>query len=64
MENKFKYSNDNKRYHTLTYYYKEKFNTILSDKVFLENVIKDGAKKADYIANKTLRKVKKKVGFI
>lgn len=27
MENKFKYSNDNKRYHTLTYYYKEKFNT-------------------------------------
>lgn len=26
MENKFKYSNDNKRYHTLTYYYKEKFN--------------------------------------
>ena len=42
----------------------EKFNTILSDKAFLENVIKDGAKKADYIANKTLRKVKKKVGFI
>ena len=27
MENKFKYTNDNKRYHTLTYYYKEKFNT-------------------------------------
>ena len=26
MENKFKYSNDNKRYHTLTYYYKKKFN--------------------------------------
>ena len=26
MENNFKYSNDNKRYHTLTYYYKEKFN--------------------------------------
>ena len=26
MENKFKYSNDNKRYHTLTYYYKENFN--------------------------------------
>lgn len=26
MENNFKYSNDNKRYHTLTYYYKKKFN--------------------------------------
>lgn len=26
MENKFKYSSDNKRYHTLTYYYKQKFN--------------------------------------
>ena len=41
-----------------------KFNEILSDKVFLENVIKDGAKKVEYIANKSLRKVKKKVGFI
>ena len=27
MENKFKYTSDNKRYHTLTYYYKEKFNS-------------------------------------
>lgn len=26
MENKFKYSDNNKRYHTLTYYYKKKFN--------------------------------------
>ena len=26
MENKFKYTSDNKRYHTLTYYYKEKFD--------------------------------------
>lgn len=26
MENKFNYSNDNKRYHTLTYYYQNKFN--------------------------------------
>lgn len=26
MENRFKYTSDNKRYHTLTYYYKEKFN--------------------------------------
>lgn len=27
MENKFKYTSDNKRYHTLTYYYKKKFNS-------------------------------------
>lgn len=27
MENKFIYSDDNKRYHTLTYYYKKKFNS-------------------------------------
>ena len=27
MENKFKYTSDNKRYHTLTYYYKEEFNS-------------------------------------
>ena len=27
MENKFKYSNTNKRYHTLDYYYKKKFNS-------------------------------------
>lgn len=26
MKNEFKYSDDNKRYHTLTYYYKKKFN--------------------------------------
>ena len=26
MKNEFKYSNTNKRYHTLDYYYKEKFN--------------------------------------
>ena len=27
MENKFKYSNSNKRYHTLDYFYKNKFNS-------------------------------------
>ena len=27
MENKFKYSNDNKRYHTLDYFYKNKFKS-------------------------------------
>lgn len=42
----------------------ERFNEIMGDKSFIEKVIKDGAEKAQYIANKTIRKVKKKVGFI
>ena len=42
----------------------QRFNEILSDKQLLENIIKEGAEKASYLSNKTLRKVKKKVGFI
>jgi tryptophanyl-tRNA synthetase len=37
---------------------------ILKDKAYLESVYKAGAEKAEYIANKTLRKVYKKVGFV
>ena len=37
---------------------------ILKDKAYLESVYKEGAEKAGYIANKTLRKVYKKVGFV
>ena len=37
---------------------------ILKDKAYLESIYKAGAEKASYIANKTLRKVYKKVGFI
>lgn len=37
---------------------------LLSDKKYLESVYKEGAEKASYIANKTLRKMKKKIGFI
>ena len=37
---------------------------ILKDKAYLESVYKQGAEKASYVANKTLRKVYKKVGFI
>ena len=33
------------------------------DKAYLESVYKQGAEKASYVANKTLRKVYKKVGF-
>jgi tryptophanyl-tRNA synthetase len=37
---------------------------LLADKAYLENVFKMGAEKASYTANKTLRKVYKKIGFI
>jgi tryptophanyl-tRNA synthetase len=37
---------------------------LLADKSFLEKVFKNGAEKASYTANKTLRKVYKKIGFI
>jgi len=37
---------------------------ILADKAYLESVFKQGAEKASYAANKTLRKVYKKIGFI
>ena len=36
---------------------------IAADKAYLDGVIKAGAEKASYYANKTLRKVQKKVGF-
>ena len=41
----------------------KKFKEYSSDKAYLEKVMKDGADKASYIANKTLTKVKKKVGY-
>jgi tryptophanyl-tRNA synthetase len=41
----------------------KKFKEYSSDKAYLEKVMKEGAEKASYIANKTLRKVQKKVGY-
>ncbi len=41
----------------------KKFNEYSSDKAYIEQVMKEGAEKASYIAEKTLRKVKKKVGY-
>ena len=43
---------------------REEANRILKDKGYLEQVYKAGAEKAAFIANKTLRKVYKKVGFV
>ena len=43
---------------------REEAGRILKDKAYLESVYKAGAEKASYVANKTLRKVYKKVGFL
>lgn len=43
---------------------REKHAMYIKDKAYLEKVMKEGAEKASYIANKTLRKVYKKVGFL
>ena len=33
------------------------------DKAYIDSIIKENAEKASYFANKTLRKVQRKVGF-
>ena len=43
---------------------REEATLILKDKTYLESVYKAGAEKASYIANKTMRKVKKKIGLV
>jgi len=42
---------------------KTEFDRLIADKVYLTACMEDGAKKASYFANKTLRKAMKKVGF-
>ena len=43
---------------------REETERLLKDKAYLESIYKKGAEQASYIANKTLRKVYKKVGFV
>ena len=43
---------------------REETEHLLADKSYLEGVYKAGAEKAEYVANKTLRKVYKKIGFV
>ena len=43
---------------------REEAQRLLADKAYLESVYRAGAEKASYVANKTLRKVYKKVGFV
>ena len=41
----------------------ERFNELSKNKEYVDRIIKENAEQASYYANKTLRKVKKKVGF-
>ena len=41
----------------------ERFAELSKDKAYIDSVIKNNAEKAEYYANKTLRKVQKKIGF-
>ena len=43
---------------------REETERLLADKAYLESVYRSGAEKASYVAEKTLRKVYKKVGFL
>ena len=42
----------------------EETERLLADKSYLEGVYKAGEEKAEYVANKTLRKVYKMIGFV
>ncbi|MGI5998766.1 MAG: tryptophan--tRNA ligase, partial [Lutispora sp.] len=42
----------------------EKVKQLLDDKPYMESIYKAGAEKASYVANKTLRKMQKKLGLI
>ncbi len=42
---------------------REKFSDLEKNKDYVDRIIKENAEKANYFANKTLRKVQKKVGF-
>ena len=43
---------------------REEASRLMKDKAYLESVYRNGAEKASFVAEKTLRKVYKKVGFV
>ena len=43
---------------------REEAERLMKDKAYLEGIYQEGASRAQYLANKTLRKVYKKVGFV
>ncbi len=42
----------------------ERYETLIKDKAQLEQLFREGASRAEYLANKTLRKAAKKIGFV
>ncbi len=42
----------------------KEFYRLMADKKYIDEIIRENSERASYIAEKTLRKVKKKVGFI
>jgi len=42
----------------------ERLKVLLDDKAQLIQLMKEGAKKASYIANRTLEKAQKKMGYV
>ena len=42
---------------------REEAERLIKDKAYLDDIYRQGAERASYVANKTLRKVYKKVGF-
>ena len=43
---------------------REEAERLMKDKAYLEDILRDGAERAAYAANRTLRKVYKKIGFV
>ena len=43
---------------------KQEAQRLIADKAYLTDLLRQGAEKAGYVANKTLRKVYKKIGFL
>lgn len=43
---------------------RDEFSHLISDKAYLEQVMKDGAQEASYYARRTMSKVRRKVGFV
>ena len=43
---------------------REESQRLLADKAYLETVYREGAQRAQYMANKTLSKVYRKIGFL
>ena len=42
---------------------REESERLMADKAYLESIYREGAQRAQYLANKTLAKVHRKVGF-